>query len=225
MIKRFETLKESEITNKINSLKPTYFSLKNPKYIEVDRNYISTLIIVDYAREYSDIIFKELINNDFNIQMSINYEKIDKYGVIKKITYYIGNSGATIKEKSENSQDLDIVKSSFEDAKFIRKKLQVDNEELYNLNVYITIIEKNKKTLEYQIERIKGICMSYGIITRTANYRQDEAYNLTMPVFIENSKIQKFSKRNVLGSSLVSTYPFILSTINDENGILYRKNS
>ena len=69
----------------LEKLKPTYISLKNPKYLEVDNKYISTLLVVDYEKEAIDIIFKELINSDLNIRMNIVYEKLDKYKTIKNI--------------------------------------------------------------------------------------------------------------------------------------------
>lgn len=144
----------------LEKLKPTYISLKNPKYLEVDNKYISTLLVVDYEKEAIDIIFKELINSDLNIRMNIVYEKLDKYKTIKNITYYLGNSGAELIEGKNNSQDREIIKFSYNDAKYIRKRLQVDNDELYNLYVYITLVEDEYKVLEYNVNKIKGICLS-----------------------------------------------------------------
>ena len=58
--------------------------------------------------------------------------------------------------------------------------------------------------------------------TRRAYFRQEQAFLCTLPCFQNLFPIKNAVKRNVLSSSLVSTYPFISSTIFDENGIFYR---
>ena len=41
---------------------PSYINLNNPKYMEIDEIYYSTLIGVNYYREQSDLILKNIIN-------------------------------------------------------------------------------------------------------------------------------------------------------------------
>lgn len=205
--------------NFLKSIIPTYVSIKNPKYLEIDGNFLATLLIVDYAKEFNEIILKEIINSDFNIRCVMTYQKLDKYKVIKEITYHIGNTGSYIKDFGSNNQQYDLLNSAYNDAKYIRKKLQVDNDEIYNLNIYLTIIENSKKKLDYQIQRIKGICISSGLNIRSANYRQKAGYIATLPVITKDKGIKKITSKNILGSSLVSTYPFILSSLNDQKGV------
>ena len=48
------------------------------------------------------------------------------------LTYNIGNVGVELKENSNtNRQDIDIAAFTYNDAKYIRKEMQVNNEELY----------------------------------------------------------------------------------------------
>ena len=204
----------------IDKISPTYISEKNPKYLEIDNMYFSSLIVVDYQKEYSEIIWKNIVDLDSNIQISMFYQKKDKYKTIKDITYYIGNSGASIKEFNNNRQDIDLLSFSYEDAKYIRQQLQINNDELYNIYVYITVMEKEPNLLEYELNKVQSILYSNGLITRRANFRQLETYENTLPIFKNNEIVANISRRNILGSSLVVTYPFILSTINDKTGIL-----
>ena len=37
---------------------PSYINISNPKYLEIDNTYYSSLIIVNYHREQSDLILK-----------------------------------------------------------------------------------------------------------------------------------------------------------------------
>ena len=51
----------------IDKISPTYISEKNPKYLEIDNMYFSSLIVVDYQKEYSEIIWKNIVDLDSNI--------------------------------------------------------------------------------------------------------------------------------------------------------------
>ena len=132
------------------------------------------------------------------------------------MTYHIGNVGIEVKSNHENRQDIDIATSIYGDAKYIRKEMQVNNEEMYYLYIYLLVYADDIKDLEYLINKIEGISQSKGLQTRRANFRQEEVFKSCMP-FMENHKLVKnVAKRNILTSSLISTYPFISSTIFDE---------
>jgi len=60
--------------DEIDKICPTYINLNNPKYIEIDQIYYSGIIISNYNREYNDLILKNLINSNLNINISIFYE-------------------------------------------------------------------------------------------------------------------------------------------------------
>lgn len=203
-------------------LAPSYINTTNPNYIEVENMYYSGLLVVNYFREYQDILLKQLMEYTENITISIFYEKQDRYKVIRDLTYHIGNVGAELKDIKENNQEIDIAAFTYQDAKYIRKELQINNEELYLLHIYIELFHENKKELEMQLNKIEGICSSIGLSTRRATFRQEQAFCCTMPCFQNMFPIKNAVKRNVLSSSLAATYPFISSTIFDEDGILYR---
>ena len=198
--------------------------MQNPKYIEIDNVYYTGIIIVDYYREQTDIILKSIIESNININISIFYEKQDSYKVIKELTYHIGNVGIEVKNNNENRQDIDIATSIYGDAKYIRKEMQINNEDMYYLYIYLLIYAEDKKQLEYLISKIEGISQSKGIQTRRANFRQEEVFKSCMPIMENNRLIKNIAKRNVLTSSLIATYPFISSTIFDEDGIFIGTN-
>jgi len=62
------------------------------------------------------------------MNISMFYEKQDTYKTIKDLTYFIGNVGVDLKSGNSNREDIDIAAYSYNDAKFIRKEMQVNNE-------------------------------------------------------------------------------------------------
>ena len=132
--------------------------------------------------------------------------------------------GVDIKENNTNREDIDIAIYTYNDAKYIRKEMQVNNEDLYFLYIYINIFADNTKDLEYYLNKIEGIIQSKGMLTRRANFREEQLFLSCTPICENNIDIKNSAKRNVLTSSLISTYPFISSSIFDEKGLFIGKN-
>ena len=102
--------------------------------------------------------------------------------------------------------------------------MQINNEELYFLYIYINTFSDNLKDLEYLLNKIEGILQSKGMQTRRAFFRQEQAYSACLPLMKNEEIIKEVSKRNVLTNGIISTYPFISSSIFDENGIFIGTN-
>ena len=205
-------------------LAASYINLSNPKYIEIDNNYYASLLIINYFREQTDLILKSIIDTNIDVNISIFYEKQDTYKAIRELTYHIGNVGVDIKSNNQNRQDIEIATFTYNDAKYIRKELQINNEDLYYLYIYINTYSQDLKDLEYILNKIEGIIQSKGMQTRRAYFRQEPAFRACLPLMENNKLLKEVSKRNVLTSGIVSTYPFISSAIFDEDGIFVGTN-
>ena len=212
------------VIDKKDEISPAYINMQNPKYLEIDNLYYGGLIVVDYYREQTDIILKTLVETNINMNISIFYERQDPFKAIKDLTYHIGNVGVELKESNQNREDIDIAAFTYNDAKYIRKEIQVNNEEIYYLYIYISIYAENIKELEYYLNKIEGISQSKGMQTRRANFRQEELFLSCLPIMENDSNIKDAAKRNVLTSGLLATYPFISSTIFDQDGIFVGTN-
>ena len=99
------------------------------------------------------------------MNISIFYEKQDPYKTIRNLTYHIANVGVDLKESNQNRQDVDIVAFTYNDAKYIRKEIQVNNEDIYFLYIYINLSSENVEKQEYLLNKIEGILES----TRSSN--------------------------------------------------------
>ena len=186
--------------------------------------YFAGLAIVNYYREQTDIILKTLIETNINMNISIFYEKQDSYKIIKDLTYHIGNVGVELKGSNENRQDIDIAAFTYNDAKYIRKEMQVNNEDMYFLYVYIIVYSKDIQELEYYLNKIEGITQSKGLQTRRTNFREEELFLSCLPTMSNNKLIKEMARRNVLTTGLLATYSFISSTIFDQDGIFIGTN-
>ncbi len=203
---------------------PSYIDLSNPKYIQIEEIFYSSIIIVNYYREYSELLLKNLIDSNINMNISIYYEKQDTYKTIRDLTYHIGNVGVDLKNINSNRQDIDIAAFTYNDAKYIRKEMQVNNEELYFLYLYITVYTNSKEELEHTLNKVEGLIQSKGMTGKRAYFRQEQAFLSVLPTMYNHKDIKQIAKRNVLTNGLVATYPFISSSIFDEEGIYIGNN-
>jgi len=211
-------------TNVKDDIAPAYINLSNPKYIEIDNFFYGGLIVTNYYREQNDILLKTLLDTNINMNISIFYEKQDQYKTIKDLTYHIGNVGTDITEKNKNREDIDIAIYTYNDAKYIRKEMQVNGEELYFLYIYVTVFADNVKELNFYLNSIEGLMQSRGMQTKRANFREEQVFKSCLPIAENDIDIKNSAKRNVLTNGLISTYPFITSSIFDEEGIFIGKN-
>ena len=205
-------------------ISPSYINLNNPRFLEIDDYFYSGITIVNYYREYNDLILKSLIETSINMNISVFYEKKETSKVIKELTYNIGNVGVELKQSSESRQDIDIAAFTYNDAKYIRKELQINNEDMYFLYIYLTLFSTNKKELEYNLDKIEGILQSKGLQTRRTNFRQEQLFISCLPLMENKEELKIIGKRNILTSGLISTYPFISSSIVEEEGIYVGNN-
>lgn len=228
-------LKKEKKNNKINSfwqgiitqkdkICPDYLENINPKYIKIDEMYYSGILISNYYREQNEIILKNLIDSNINMNISIFYEKQDTHKIIRELTYHIGNVSVDLKTINENRQDIDIAAFTYNDAKYIRKEMQINNEEMYFLYIYIVIYSDNIKELEILLNKVEGIIQSKGMQSRRAYFRQEPLFISTLPFLKNKKEVKEAAKRNILTSGLIATYPFISSSIFDEEGVFIGTN-
>lgn len=222
-MEKIENFLKGTINTK-DKLAPSFMNFANPKFVESDGKFYAGLLIVDYYREYNEIIFRNLINSNVNVNISIFYEKQDTYKAIKDLTYSIGNTGVDLKFGNANKEDIDLAAFSYNDAKYIRKEMQVNNEDLYNLYTYCLVIADEEKELQKSLAQIDGILQSSGFITRRANFRQEQTFRACLPIMENSRDLKEVTARNILTQGLTGTYPFISSTLCDENGIFLGSN-
>lgn len=207
--------------NKIKEKNPLYINLTNPQYIEIDGMFFSSLLIINYNRIFQELIFKNILEINENILISIYIEKNNQYKIIKEIAKNIGNTTVDLEKINNSRIDIDIAKSSLEDAKYIRKEMQLNNQQLLYFYTYITTYSKNKEELKNQINKIEEILQNSGLKSKKSYFRQEQTILANLPLNKNNSDIKRAVKRNILTDGIKGTYPFITSTIYDEEGILY----
>ena len=223
-MKIFKNIKKVRYSDIVNKLAISNFDNKNPLYTKIEDLYFSGLIIVDYPRMITNEFMEKLIYLEVNFDITMYYEKLNTYDVIKKLTYNIGNLNTDIIMNSKSKQDYDILDVTYDDAKNIRKELQINNESIYNFYMYLSFYADSEKELKQKILKIQSILYSYGLISKLTYFKNIYLYKSILPFNNNQKEIKYNSKKSILSKSLSSFYPFISSNICDYTGVLYGYN-
>ncbi len=204
---------------KLQKIYPSFLDTTNSNFLLMDNMYISSFLVVDYNNEMEGGFFDLLLASGIDLNVSIYYEKQDFNEIIKKITYQLGNTGSDIKNSNENQMDMDVMSKTYQDAKYIRKQMQLEKEDFYYLYIYISIYSNSKKKLEINMKRIENIASSIGLTLLRANFKQEDCFLASLPFLKNHDLLKKISHRNVLSDGITSTYPFLSSELCDEDGV------
>lgn len=206
--------------NNIDML-PSYIDNTNFKYIKLDDKFIASILISDYPKE---IGFSEIFVNiprDVEYDLSLYIQKQDTAKVLKDLTYYISSSGGEKKTAKENQIDIDILGKVKEDAKMLRHDIQINNEEVFYINIILTMYAKNKSEILTILKTIQSKLYSKNLISKITNFRHLDEYLLTLPVCDSHNKLLNQNYRNITTSALSNMFPFFTKNIFDKTGIMF----
>ncbi|MCX8075150.1 MAG: DUF87 domain-containing protein [Clostridia bacterium] len=196
------------------------------RYLQIDDKYILTLIIIDYPKysEFLEII--ESFPKNIEYDLSIYIDKQDTAQVLKEITQNISLTLSEIKTISRNQLDIDILNKTQDDAKKLRHEIQINNEEIYNIHVFLTIYCEGSCSKEYIINKLRKLeshLYSKQIIAYPTNFRQLDSYLKTLPLAANVRSFKEFGYRNFTTSLLANMFPFYTTSIFDINGVIFGK--
>lgn len=191
-------------------------------YIQINNMYVASIIISELPKEISMLELNNLIPSDMENTVTIYIKKEDSLNKVKQLTKIIMETNSEIKSINSNQQDIDILKNINKEALELRKKLQVDNEEIYNINIYISLKDISLTNLKIEVNKIISNLYSIGVIAKVANFRHDNVYLSTLPFNnFQNNILNNQTAINITTSQLSYLMPYVSSNIYNQKGILY----
>lgn len=204
----------------ISNIYPANIDIKHD-YIKINNIYVSHIIIQELPSQIGMLeIFKIIPKNIENVT-SIYMSKIDVNEQIRKLSKVISETSSELRAVSNNLVSKDIIKNINEEALELRRKLQVENEDIYKLNIYIGINDINVNNLKINIIKIISNLYANGIYAKVANFRQDLVYLDSLPLLNASESLTKQTATNVTTSQNAYLIPYVKNNIYDEKGILY----
>ena len=117
---------------------PTIIDNTNFRYIKLNEKYIISLSVkfLPSTIFFLDII-KEIPQN-LNYDFSIYISKQDPIKVLNSLTYNIGVVSSEISTVNKNQRNIDVLSITKDESSNLRKKIQVENQEIYLISLLFT---------------------------------------------------------------------------------------
>lgn len=192
-------------------------------YLKIDEVYVSIIIVMKYEQNIHMLKTMEVLMSKQEGEISFHISRENNYEILKKLTNIISQSSSEISEASKNQIDINVINNTKKEATELRKKIQIDDEQVYLLSTYIVI--KAKSIQELIAKQKASINMLYAkqIIAKPANFRQKESYIATLPIMNNNESISKYSYSIFTEEALAKLFPFFERKILNKEGILLGK--
>ena len=190
--------------------------------LKINDGYARTLVIKGYPLATDANCLSELVNFDGDADISYHMEPVDSLYALEQLNRKITELESVKRSQLKDGKLLTPqVTDPLDSALSLRAKLLRNQEMLFQLSVYITVLAKNEEDLSAASQRLKSRLAGRLFIAETAKYQQLPAWEASLPLGLNNLDE---TKRNFDTSALCLTFPFRSLELIEEGGILYGLN-
>lgn len=160
-----------------------------------------------------------LVNAGDGIDLDFFLERQPKEQVIQKVGQRLRINRSKLKDASDTNTDFDDLDSAIQSGYFLKQGL-ANNEDLYYMNLLLTVTAPTQQSLEWKIAELQKLLLSQDMRASPCRFRQEQAFCSALPLAAMDKGLARRGRRNLLTSSAASCYPFVSYEMCDDNGIL-----
>lgn len=200
---------------------PDSIDVTHGSYVIMDRMYHAYLLIPSdgYKSQVSAGWLSLLVNAGEGIDLDIFIDRQPKEQFQRKIGQQLRINRSKIKDTSDTNTDFDDLDSAIRSGYYLKDGLG-NNEDLYFMNILITVTADSEKELEWRIDELKKLLISQDIEVSHCHFCEEQAFLSALPLVSLDKHLFARSKRNILTTGVASCYPFTSFEMCDDNGIL-----
>jgi len=189
-----------------------------PRYIRVGETLVQTLFVVTYPRYLHSNWFSPIINIDMPLDISMFVHPIETYDILKTLrkTATQMQSQANIEQEKGMIRDP-ALETGMQDIEELRDKLQQGTEKFFRFGLYITIYAGDEKELNKLSRAIEAVLEAQLVYVKPAVFKAEQGFNSSLP--LANDELDVGTSMN--SAPLSTTFPFVSSTLSNDEGILY----
>lgn len=211
-----KTFKEGMITIK-DIIAPAAIEI-NFDHIRLGKFYLRSFFIYNYPRYLYTEWLSPVINLDATMNLSMFIYPQESKDYMRKLKTKVSQIQSTYSEQMEKGMVRDpMIETAYQDIEELRDKLQRGEDRIFKVAVYFTLYAESLEELNDLSKRIESIFGGQLIYSKSANLQQEQCFNSTIPYGEDQINVT----RNMDTGSLSTFFPFVSSTLSNNNGILY----
>lgn len=186
------------------------FSAFNAKVDDVD---VISLAVTDYPLAVTNAWGSKLFNID-NTKVVLNIKPLDTLQSVKRIDKVFTETAAKddVKKASEMLQN----NTQLETMGVLLNNLQNENENLFDCTLTVTGFNYGNEDRQTFRKKIRSAVVSGGFRTTYLSFRQIDG--MISSSITRRNRLKRY-ERGINSSSLAAVFPFVFTSIIDENGI------
>ena len=189
-----------------------------PKYIRVGETLAQTIFVITYPRFLHSNWFSPIINIDMPIDISMFVHPIETYDILKTLK----KSSTQVQSRVHMEQEKGLIRdpsleTAAADIEDLRDKLQQGTEKFFRFGLYITVYGQDEKELYKAAKSIESILEAQLVYVKPSLFKTEQGFNSTIP--LANDELDIGTSMN--SAPLSTTFPFVSSSLSNDEGILY----
>lgn len=201
---------------------PKFLNFK-PEHFKVNNKFGTTLHYSIEASELSDRVLSDFLDLELELVVNMHIYSLEQQSAVKMVRRKSSDLD-TIKIEEQKKAikagyDMDILPTDLnlhvEETKRILQELQRENEKFFYLTFTITVFEKDLKSLENAIFRLKTIASKQNCTLKVMKNQQEKALLSALP--IGNNLNEAELQRGLTTSSTAIFVPFTTQELYQED--------
>jgi len=189
-----------------------------PRHIQVGDTLAQTLFVVAYPRYLHSNWFSPIINIDLPIDISMFVHPIDTFTILKQLRKTSTQVQSQMSLEAERGLIRDPqLETAAQDIEELRDKLQQGTEKFFRYGLYITVYAPDEKELGKISRSIIALLEAQLVYLKPAIFKMEQGYKSVLP--LANDALDVGTSLN--SAPLSTTFPFVSSTLSNDEGILY----
>lgn len=190
-------------------------------YLKLGNTFARTLFIYEYPRFLDSGWLSPVINIDITLDLSIYIYPQNTETVAKKLRAKSSQIESSMTMEAEKGLVRNpFLEATYGDVEDLRDKLVTGQAKMFKQAFYLTIYGESLDQLNEYTQVLENMFGTQMVFTKHSNLQMEQGFNSTLPM----GKDELMVSRNMDTEAVSVSFPFVSSTLTNNEGILYGAN-
>ncbi len=190
-------------------------------YLKLGNTFARTLFIYEYPRFLDSGWLSPIINIDITMDISLYIYPQNTEDVAKKLRAKSSQVESSMAMEAEKGLVRNpFLEATYGDIEELRDKLVTGIARMFKQAFYVTVYGESLDQLNEYTQALENIFGTQLVFTKHANLQMEQGFNSTLPM----GKDELLVHRNMDTEAVSVSFPFVSSTLTNNEGILYGAN-
>lgn len=190
-------------------------------YLKLGNTFVRTLFIYEYPRFLDTDWLSPIVNFDVPLDIAIYVYPQNTEEVAKKLRAKSSQVESSMAMEAEKGQVRNpFLEATYNDIEDLRDKLVTGQGKMFKQGFYLTIYGDSLEQLNEYTQALENMFGTQLVFTKHANLQMEQGFNTTLPM----GKDELLVHRNMDTEAVSASFPFVSSTLTNNEGVLYGAN-